>query len=84
MTTFKERKIQEFKNTFIDWNSPSHFTDNTKSDDIESFLSETIEECRSFNGCELNLSDSPNDKLLKIGWNAHHDAVEAKFNQDNK
>lgn len=69
MTTFKERKLKEFRNKF-----GKDFVG------IETFLAETIEEMR------LDVLPYKHPlSFIKIspeyvrGWNAYHNAVEAKF-----
>lgn len=75
---YREKKIKEFREKFT-------YSDKYLADDmrylkeerpeaIEAFLSETIEECHSFNESKVRGVTG-----YCVGWNAHHDAVENKF-----
>lgn len=72
--TYKEKRLQEFTDKFHQ---------NDQYYDIKEFLSETIDECHSFNARCLGVDDLDAYTALAMeyerGWNAHHDAVEAKF-----
>lgn len=44
MNEFKERKLAEFDNNFVDWNRCSQINENKNINDIKQFISDLIDE----------------------------------------
>ena len=46
MNDYIKLKIKEFDNTLVDWNSPRFLADNKTVDDVRSFLTQALQQCR--------------------------------------